>query len=418
MFHEVRRCRVCANERLVTRLDLGTLALTGVFPKAAPEAVPRAPLELVQCRGDGACGLVQLRHTCDPARLFGDGYGYRSALNRRMVDHLASTVDRLVQRRPLPAGAVVLDIGSNDGTTLGFFPRGVRPFGVDPSAARLAHLYRPDATLLPEFFSAARFLEATGGQRAHVVTSIAMLYDLDDPVAFARDIAAALHDDGVWHFEQSHVGLMLEATAYDTICHEHLTYLGLAQVERILDAAGLRAVDAAFNDVNGGSFAVTAAKKGGRIPVNTASLEAMRAREAGMRLGEESTWAAFSCRVEASRREVRGFLDEMARSGRLVCGYGASTKGNVVLQHCGVTPAWMPVVAEVNPDKFGAHCPGTGLLIAPEADVRARRPDAMFVLPWHFRDGIVERERDYLASGGRLVFPLPRFEVVGAEALR
>jgi NDP-4-keto-2,6-dideoxyhexose 3-C-methyltransferase len=261
-FRSIESCRICGNTELVPVLNLGEQSLTGVFPRSRQQPITRGPLELVKCHGsDDVCGLAQLRHSYSSAEMYGDNYGYRSSLNRSMVGHLRSKVESLRKIVDLKPGDVVLDIGSNDGTTLSFYPDDLTRVGMDPTAARFREFYKPGIHVIPDFFSAERFQQELGNRKAKLVTSIAMFYDLEEPLEFVRQVAAVLDDDGIWHFEQSYMPSMLTQTAYDTICHEHLEYYGLRQIQWMMDRCGLRIIDVQLNDVNGGSFAITVARE-------------------------------------------------------------------------------------------------------------------------------------------------------------
>jgi NDP-4-keto-2,6-dideoxyhexose 3-C-methyltransferase len=254
----ISSCRICGNSQLVTVLDLGEQALTGVFPREASAAITRGPLRLVKCSGrHGCCGLVQLAHTYNPSEMYGDNYGYRSGLNQSMVRHLRDKVAWLLARRPLQPGDLVLDIGSNDGTTLGFYPKDVALLGIDPTSNKFKQFHPLQMTAVADMFSATSFKRAAGERKARIITSLAMFYDLPAPTEFARDIAGALADDGIWHLEQSYLPLMLDTNGYDTVCHEHVEYYALSQLRWITSRTGLRITDVQFNDDNGGSFAVT-----------------------------------------------------------------------------------------------------------------------------------------------------------------
>lgn len=407
---EMRACRACGSEDLSLVIDLGVQALTGLFPSNAEESVPEAPLELVRCRGE--CGLVQLRHSCDAATMYGAAYGYRSSLNRSMVRHLRHRIDSVQRHVSLESGDLVVDIGSNDGTLLKGYPeRGLKKIGIDPTAERFREFYAEDVTIVPEFFSAAAVRAAAEGQQARVVTSIAMFYDLDQPLEFMREIHQILEPEGVWVFEQSYLPLMLSQTAYDTICHEHLTYYGLRQIKWLTDRAGFKIVDIEFNDVNGGSFCLTVAKRESQHAEAAELIQETLAKEAES--ASDVAFSGFCERVLESREGLREFFATQRAAGNLVLGYGASTKGNVVLQYCELSAEDLPSIAEVNESKFGCFTPRTRIPIESEEDAKARGPAFLFVLPWHFRETIVEREAEYLAGGGKLVFPLPRLEVVG-----
>lgn len=408
---EITSCRICNNRRLVPLLDLGEQSLTGIFPSSPEERVTRGPLELVKCDGESCCGLVQLRHSYDAAEMYGGNYGYRSSLNESMVAHLRSIAVKVMARVPASRNDIVLDIGSNDGTLLSCYPPGPVLVGMDPTAARFHRFYPPDARLIPELFSADAFKAAFGERKASIITSIAMFYDLDQPIEFVRQIADILDDGGIWHFEQSYLPAMLERNAYDTICHEHADYYGLKQIQWMLDRCGLKIIGLERNEVNGGSFAVSAAKAASRHAEDSAAIAAMLDAEARMGLHTPEPYEKFKERVFAHREKLLGTLAEISRNGGRVLGYGASTKGNVILQFCGITPAQIPFIAEVNRDKFGKFTPGTGIPIISEADAHAMHPDYLLVMPWHFRENLIAREAAYLQRGGKMIFPLPEIEI-------
>ncbi|HEY3805814.1 MAG TPA: class I SAM-dependent methyltransferase [Kofleriaceae bacterium] len=403
-FREISACRACDHPVLESVVDLGSQVLTGVFPRHRDEQVTSGPLELVRCTG--ACGLVQLRHSYSPSEMYGDNYGYRSGLNRSMVDHLGAKVRALLARRPLGNGDVVLDIGSNDGTTLSFYPDTVRRIGIDPTASKFAAYYKPGIEVMPDFFTAARF-RGLGAQPAKIVTSIAMFYDLERPLDFARDVASVLADDGIWHFEQSYLPAMLATTSYDTICHEHVEYYSLATMRWMMERVGLWIVDCQRNDVNGGSFAVTVTKNAAaHAPIVATMIEEERS------LSTEC--ARFPARVDAHKRELVSLLRRLQAEGKRVVGYGASTKGNVLLQYCGIDASLVSCIAEVNPDKLGCFTPGTRIPIVSEADAIAMQPFAFLVLPWHFRANILSRARPIFDCGIQFLFPLPTIELVAS----
>ena len=409
-YSEITACRVSRSTNLTPVLSLGHQALTGVFPRDSKEAVTTGPLELVWCADSG---LLQLRHSYSPQEMYGENYGYRSGLNQSMVAHLAQKAAFLERLSGLKAGDTVLDIGSNDGTLLkSYSVPGVRKIGIDPTGAKFQQYYSKDATLVPEFFSADAYWRVTSNP-AKVVTSIAMFYDLEDLISFVKQVASALAPDGVWHFEQSYMPSMLRMNSYDTICHEHLEYYSLDVVLRILDAAGLEPVDAVMNAINGGSFAVTAANRANKsIPRNRTVIDWLLHQEDRMGLHTPRPYREFEERVYRHRHDLTRLIQALTSDKKTVLGYGASTKGNVVLQFCGLGPELIPAIAEVNPDKFGHVTPGTHIPIISDAEARKMKPDYFLVLPWHFKEGFLRREHEYLADGGRMIFPFPEIEIV------
>lgn len=405
----LERCRVGKSQNLLPVLDLGQQALTGVFPKSAQDSVTIGPLRLVWCPDSG---LLQLAHSYSLSEMYGDNYGYRSGLNQSMVAHLTTKVRELERFVDLLPGDAVLDIGSNDATSLKAYQTGgIVRTGMDPSAHKFRAFYPDDIRLVTDFFSASAY-QKTKAPAPKIITSIAMFYDLENPIGFAQEIESILAIGGIWHFEQSYMPSMLRLTSYDTVCHEHLEYYSLSVVQRILSEAGLRIVDVKMNGVNGGSFAVTAVRKADPRRGGEAIVAWLLEQEDRMGLSTPRPYRDFEERVFRHRSDLRRLLEALKADGKLVLGYGASTKGNVVLQFCNVGPDLIPAIADVNEDKFGKVTPGTHIPIVSEADARAMRPDYYLVLPWHFRDGIVRREAEFLARGGRMIFPFPEIEIV------
>ncbi|HET8940460.1 MAG TPA: class I SAM-dependent methyltransferase [Rudaea sp.] len=409
--YEIRKCRVSGSSHLVSVLNLGEQYLTGVFPRTQSQLVTCGPLELVWCPDSG---LLQLRHSYSLTEMYGDNYGYRSGLNASMVEHLTQKVRGLERRQALAVGDWVLDIGSNDGTLLKAYSTvGIRRVGMDPTARKFRDFYPSDIDVVTEFFSSTRFLETSGGHRAKIITSIAMFYDLEDPNAFVHEIAESLASDGIWHFEQSYMPSMLRTNAYDTVCHEHLEYYSLRVIRDLLAVHGLRITNVQMNSVNGGSVAVTACHDKAAIASDRSIVEWMLQQEENWGLNTTKPYRQFEERVFKHRADLQRLVQSLVADGKKIIGYGASTKGNVLLQFCKLGPDLIPAIAEVNPEKFGAFTPGSHIPIIPEREAHAMRPDYFLVLPWHFKSTILQREAKYLASGGKLIFPLPEIEIVG-----
>lgn len=405
----IDRCRICASDRFHGLFDLGNLRSCGVFPRAGEADPPALPLNLVQC---GNCGLVQLAHDFDTEEFFRIDYGYRSGLNESMVRHLQELVDRAEKRAGLKGGDVVLDIGSNDGTLLSSYrtPSAVR-IGIDPTVARFRQHYPPGIATLDEFFTEQTFRRLQPSGSARIVTSISMFYDLPAPNDFVRDIAAILARDGIWILEQSYLPSMVKRNSFDTICHEHLEYYSLRQISDLTTRNGLRVFDVELNDVNGGSFQVWVCHKDGPYPPNTGAIERLLEDEKRDGYSDGVPVLELKKRVDETKERVITLLQDCRRKGKIVHGYGASTKGNTLLQYFGITPELLPAIAERNEEKFGCRTPGTGIPIISEAQSRAMKPDYYFALPWHFRASFLKRETEFLDRGGRFIFPLPSVEI-------
>ncbi len=409
-YRQVRACRICGSGALEMVIDLGNQALGSVFPRMGEPDPPRVPLVLVRCSG---CGLVQLQHTVIPEQLYTYGYGYRSGINATMRSHLAGLASWVEGCCGLKAGDMVLDIGCNDGTLLtAYATSGLRRFGIDAIAGKFMNLYPPDIRLHEGFFSAASYEAVCGREKAKVITSIAMFYDLESPQDFVAAVKSALADDGIWVLEQSYLPTMLDMNAFDTICHEHLEYYGLRQIELLAEAHGLRVFHAELNSCNGGSFRLAVCHKDASYPQEQEQLAALRRREREMQLDTIAPFRAFERRVAEQRAALVEFVDAQCAAGKRFFVYGASTKGNVLLQYSGLGSSKIVAAAERNPEKYGCRTPGTAIPIISEDEARAARPDYFLVLPWHFRDEFIQREADFLRAGGKLVFPLPELEVI------
>jgi hypothetical protein len=402
-------CRICKSSDISLTLSLGEQYLTGVFPKDATQKITKGPLDLGLCNN---CGLLQLMHSYDLDELYGDNYGYRSGLNASMVQHLQQKIKKLELFINPNDGDLVIDIGSNDATSLKAYSSNLRRIGIDPTGLKFKQYYNNKITLIPEFFSKKAFFNNVKDQKAKIITSIACFYDLEDPQIFVQDIEACLEIDGIWHFEQSYMPSMLRTNAYDTLCHEHLEFYSLNVVKNLLDQNGLKVVDVEMNSINGGSFAVTAAKKNSSIKPNLAVIDWLLNMEEEMELSNTKPYLEFAERVVKHRNNFNALIESLVKSGKKVLGYGASTKGNVVLQFCGLTRDLIPAIADVNPDKYGSFTPGTNIPIISEEEARAMNPDYFVVFPWHFKHGILEREKEFINNGGKFIFPLPEIEIV------
>lgn len=415
MYKDISSCRVCGNAHLVPVLDLGRLALTGFFPRRHNIKVEASPLELVKCgphKGDVCCGLLQLRSSYIFKPDYFIRYGYRSGLNRLMARHLQRRAKEAAKKAALETDDLVVDIGSNDGTFLKAFDhKKFRLVGFDPAIKGFRRYYPPHIRIIDDFFSSCLYRREIK-TKAKLVVSIAMFYNLESPLEFARQIYEILDDNGLWVFEQSYMPAMLKNTAYDAVCQEHLEYYALSQIKWIIDRAGFKIIDVEFNDMNGGSFCVTAAKAGSSRHKSYAGLGRLLMAEKAQRLDEPAPYKNFSGKVFAHRRLLRRKIHDIRKSHKRVIGYGASTKGNVILQFCGLSRADVDCIAEVNEDKFGCFTPGSLIPIVSEKEALDLRPDYLFILPWHFKREFLRKERKYLASGGALFFPLPEITIV------
>ncbi len=415
LYEPIKSCRICGNTELAEVVDLGNMALTGVFPKSKDEQVGSGPLALVKCHGgDEACGLLQLKHNYDLGSLYGKNYGYRSGLNKSMVTHLHSKVKKIISIAAPEKDDLIIDIGSNDSTLLQAYPENFTNLtGVDPTGVKFSSYYPSHINLIPDFFSSKLILEKYGNKKAKIISSISMFYDLENPINFVTDIYNVLDDNGIWVFEQSYMPEMIRMNSYDTICHEHLEYYSLHQIKFMCDRVGLKIIDVEFNDINGGSFSITASKKDSKFQENKDLISDILNSEIREGYNSLKPFEEFNKKIQTHKNEFVKFIHDVNASGKKIFGYGASTKGNVILQYCGISEKDIPCIAEVNEDKFGSFAPGTMIPIVSEKEAKAMNPDYLLVLPWHFKDFILKKEAGYIKkSGCRFVFPLPEIGVI------
>src|SRR5579872_428318 len=415
-----QRCRVCGRA-LRPVIDLGPQFLQGSFVKPSHPEPPREriPTQLVRCdvsTDEEACGLLQLADSIPPDILYAN-YWYRSGTNQTMRDHLADAMGSL-QAIVRPEHRRVLDIGCNDGTGLGFVSADFERWGADPSD--IAREIKPPIRVINTVFPSAETRQLLADKRFDFVTSIAMFYDLEDPVGFAREVGALLGDAGVWLVEMSYMPLMLMTNSFDTICHEHLEYYSLSVLENIMERAGLRVFRADLNPINGGSIRCYVCKLGCfeyDRPEWREQIRRLRVKESEMALGTDQPYVEFQHRITGLRAQMTALLDRLRGEGKTIHVYGASTKGNVLLQWYGIDSSKIPYAADRNPDKVGARTLGTDIEIISEEASRAMHPDYYLVLPWHFRREFLTRERETIASGSSMIFPLPEIEIVDASNL-
>jgi NDP-4-keto-2,6-dideoxyhexose 3-C-methyltransferase len=411
-------CRICGNANLVPILDLGKQALSGRFPHVDEPTPPIASLSLVKCHPptttstNGVCGLVQLAETVVSDELYFHQYGYRSGLNRTMTQHLSQLVESVLRHITVNEGDVVVDIGSNDSTLLKNYDEHLQLVGIDPIGHQFREFYPSYIQLIDEFFTASAYRQKMGSTLAKIVTSVSMFYDLPAPMAFVRDIQSILHPQGIWVLEQSYLVSMLSSQSFDTVCHEHLEYYALRQIEWMVEACGMHIIDMEVNACNGGSFRLYVAHQNSSHCVNTEVLKRYHDLEKQAHLDDLKTYEEFRQRCDQIIERLRFLLNLYHQNGLNIDVYGASTKGNVLLQYLNLRPNVLRYAVDRNPEKYGRRTPQTDLPIVSEDHMRQNPPDVMLVLPWHFKQEFIEREKAYLDRGGLMIFPLPQIEII------
>ncbi len=378
---------------------------TGIFPNSIKDKVPKGKLGLIRCK---KCSLLQLENNFDPNLMYGKNYGYMSSLNKAMEFHLKLKSKYLIDTYKLKKGNSILDIGSNDGTFLSFFKKDLKLFGCDPTIKKFKNHYRNDIKLIADFFSAEKFKN----RKFKLITSIAMFYDLPDPLKFANDIKNVLSDNGIWHIEMSYMPSMISNSSYDTICHEHLEYYSVKSLKYLMDLADLKIINISFNQINGGSISLDVVKKKSKYNENKALIKWLLLREKFNGFNNLKTQKNFFNKCKKHKFLLNDLLKKIKSQGKKIYGYGASTKGNVILQYCKINKSILDCIIDVNSFKYNRYTPGSKIKIVSEKYLKKNKPDYLLVLPWHFKDHIIKKEKKFLDNGGKLIFPLPEIEIV------
>lgn len=409
MKEKVNICRICKSNEYEEIINLGNQIITSRFPMKGDFSTPSTPICLIQCK---ECKLVQLKENLEGSELYEYEYGYRSGINNTMREHLKNYNIYLKGIIKLNADDYVLDIGSNDSTFLQNYEKNINRVGIDPTGKQFKEYYE-DITLIPTYFTKHNLRKVIPDKKFKIITSISMFYDLPDPIQFAKDIYEILDDNGIWSLEQSYLLTMINKKSIDTICHEHIEYYGLSQIKYIMDRANFKIIDIKENDCNGGSFRITVSKNESKEFTETKDLiNNYLEIEKINKLDNPLTYKKFleDCQYEVDKLIL--LIKSINDSGKKVYIYGASTKGNCLLQFAGIGPELIPFAVERNPKKVGKMT-STFIEIISEETMRLNPPEYLLVLPWHFKDEIIKRESLFLENGGKLIFPFPNLTIYG-----
>lgn len=408
---KLKLCRICRSDSLIDVIKLGEQIITSRFPIYGDYSTPKTDITLCMCK---QCGLIQLKETTNPEELYEYEYGYRSSISNTMRNHLLEYQQEIISKVKLNDGDVVVDIGSNDSTMLQLYNKNLRRIGVDPTGKQFKQYYG-EVELLPTYFTYENFVNEFGNIKCKMVSSISMFYDLPDPVQFAKDIHSVLEENGIWTCEQSYLLTMLKRNSIDTICHEHLEYYALHQIKEIADRSGFKILDVKFNECNGGSFRIFFAKRESTMyEENIDLINSILKEEIEYGIMNFQIYTDFMNNCDNEVKILKDFIDNVNANGQKAYVYGASTKGNCLLQYANLGEKEMKYAVERNPRKIGKMT-NTGIEIISEDKMRENPPEYLLVLPWHFRSEILVREKEFLDNGGQFIFPFPHFEIVSSK---
>lgn len=412
-----KTCRSCGLQFLIPVLSLGELCVSNFVAKPGVADKRTYPLDVVLCDpSNGGCGLLQLKHSVSPDKMYRN-YWYFSGVNATMKDELAGIAKIAEEISEPKSGDIAVDIGANDGTLLRAYKKKVKKVGFEPARNLIHYASNGTDKVFNDFFDYRVFNKEFGEKKAKIITAIAMFYDLDDPNAFVEDIRKLLDPEGIFIIQMSYLVSMLKQNAFDNICHEHLEYYSLSSLEPLLKRHGLEIFDVELNDVNGGSFRVYVRHKGSKIGETRIGrsdrLDYVRTSEDKWKLNSNEPYRQFVDKVAMIKKELTDFIKSEVKNGKKIYVYGASTKGNTLLQFFNLDTSLIQAAAERNPIKWGKKTIGTNIPIISEEEARHDRPDYFLILPWHFLSEFVEREKDYLKNGGKFIVPLPEFRIIG-----
>lgn len=408
-FYELQNCRACGNNGLNQVLDFGNQFVSDFVADSKSDGIS-APLVLVRCE---KCGLVQLKHTVDRKLLY-KKYWYESGINESMVRALRDITIAVIDHAELSTGDWVLDIGSNDGTLLDQYPSSYNTVGIEPSNLALKSCQDGGEScrkhnIIQGFFEPN--LPFTNGQ-FKAITAIAMFYDLERPNEFLQEVKRLLHKDGVFVIQMNDLVSMVNYRTWDNIGHEHLEYYSFETLQSLLQRNGLHAYHVEFNDVNGGSMRAYIQHNGGRRRHTQNIFQAMRNAEPI----DELRLKLYGIEIAESATKLTRFVDRELANGKRIYGLGASNRGNTILQYLGFDWSVLVAIADRNPSKHGLFTP-TKIPIISEEQMRSDNPDYLFVLPYHFLDGLLEREKEAIQRGTKLIVPIPFPRVISKDGI-
>ena len=405
-------CRNCEKNKFLKLSNIGYQPISSIFLKNKKK-IKNYSLDLFKCK---ICDLVQLSKIANLKDMYGSEYGYKTSVSKLMINHLKEKFIRLKKLNILKKNSNILDIGSNDGTFLNFFidtNNNLNLYGIDPSASAFIENYNKKIKIIIDFFNqktVKQYFRNNKTIKFSLITSFAMFYDVEDPNTFCKDISNILEKNGLWILEFSYFPLLLKNLTYDQICHEHVVYYTLSTFNKIIKKNNLKIIDFSINEINGGSIEVICAKKNSKHKTKNKKINEILKKE---KLITQRDYDRFNLRVETSKKNLLLFLKNQKKSD--VIGYGASTKGNVILNYCGVTNKNISYICDANPSKIGKFTPGSYIDIISKERMRKINPKYLLVLIWSFKTEVIKQEKEFIKKGGKLIFPLPIFHIVDKD---
>jgi len=405
---QIKYCRNCFSKKIYKVFSLGNIYFTGKFLKRKKN--PRkGPINVVMCKN---CELVQLGNNFDIKYLYGPDYGYQTGINATMTEHVKKVARVLSKKTKIKRNEMALDIASNDGTLLNFYSKNITTFGMDPLVKKFESNYKKIDYKISDFFSAIKIKKITR-KKFKIITALSVFYDLLNPNKFLNDVNEILDDSGIFLLEFADLASIIKFNMFDTFCHEHLEYYSLKVISKMCKKNDLRIFDIKTNSINGGSIQLFICKKSANYKNNNTPINRAFSFERKLKLHKKETYIKFFKKIKKIKKQTFNFIQKAKNKNKTIHCYGASTKGNVLLQYFKLNNKMISHVAERNPKKYNLYTPGSRIQIISESQSRKMLPDYYLVLPWHFKKEILIREKETIKNGSKFIFPLPKFTVEG-----
>ena len=406
---KITRCRNCKSKYFSKLFTLGKMCFTGKFPKNLTTNIPKVVISLIMCK---SCKLVQLDRNFNPKYLYDTNYGYRTGINATMTQHVKGVVKESIKIVKLKKKDSVLDIASNDGTLLNFYKKNIFRVGIDPLIKKYKNQYKNINFGIQDFFSYKAIQKKKINKKFKIITALSMFYDLPDPNKFLKDIKKVLDKEGIFVLEHADLLSIIKNCQFDTICHEHLEYYSSRVIIELMNKNELRVFNLKANTINGGSMRYYICHKDSKYKNNNKKINKFLREEIKSKLDKPKTFSDFFKLINVQKKKLLKLINKIIKKKGTIHGYGASTKGNVLLQYFGINSNKISYIADRNPQKVNLYTPGTKIKIVSESFSRMCKPNYYLVLPWHFKKEIILREKKAIKDGSKFIFPLPKVKIV------
>ena len=406
---KITSCRNCKSKYFSKLFTLGKMCFTGKFPKNLTTNIPKVVISLIMCK---SCKLVQLDRNFNPKYLYDTNYGYRTGINATMTQHVKGVVKESLKIVKLKKKDSVLDIASNDGTLLNFYKKNIFRVGIDPLIKKYKNQYKNINFGIQDFFSYKAIRKKKINKKFKIITALSMFYDLPNPNKFLEDAKKVLDKEGIIVLEHADLLSIIKNCQFDTICHEHLEYYSTKVIIELMNKNELRVFNLKASTINGGSMRYFICHKDSKYKNNNKKINKILREEMKSKLDKPNTFSDFFKLINVQKKKLLKLINKIIKKKGTIHGYGASTKGNVLLQYFGINSNKISYIADRNPQKVNLYTPGTKIKIVSESFSRMCKPNYYLVLPWHFKKEIILREKKAIKDGSKFIFPLPKVKIV------